>query len=102
MPGTSPFGQAYVEPARLQPALLQQADGVVGVNAVGPAAVRDDLAPFRQLRGHRVERVERRRQRARDVPRAVLRLRTDVEHDDASLREARLKLVRRDLFDTVA
>src|SRR2546429_112662 len=102
MPGASPLGQANVEPARLQPPLPEQADGVVGIDAVGTAAVGDDLAPVRQLRGHRVERVERRRQRSRYMPGAVLRLGADVEHDDAPFGETRLQLIRGDLLDAVA
>lgn len=41
---SGPFGVAGVEPASLEPAGPQEADGVVGVDAVGAAAVGDDLA----------------------------------------------------------
>ena len=48
--GTTPLRETDVQSARLQSALAQQPDGVVRVDAVGAAAVGDDLAPPRQLR----------------------------------------------------
>ena len=71
-----------------QAARAQQPHGVVGVDAVRPAAVRDDLAPPRQPRQRaRRARRQRRRARAGDVPGPVLGLRPHVEHHDVAARQ---------------
>ncbi len=61
--GPPPLGKADVQAARLEPAPLEQANGVVGIDAVGTSAVSDDLSAARQLGSKRIECRERRRSR---------------------------------------
>ena len=70
-----PLRKADVEAARLEPARLQQPNGVVGIDAIGAPAVGDDLSAARQLGRKRRERVQRHRLRAPNVPRLVFGLR---------------------------
>jgi hypothetical protein len=55
-----PLGKADVQAARLKPARLQQANGVIGIDAIGTPAVGDDLSTTRQLGRKCGERGERR------------------------------------------
>src|SRR5262245_13391849 len=91
-----------VEPACLAAAGPQEADGVVGVDAVRAAAIRDDLAPLRQGGGERLERVEGCGRGARDVTGPVLGPRPHVEEDHVAAGEALLELVGRELLDFAA
>ena len=57
--GAPPLRKAHVQPARFQPALTQQAHGVVGIDAIWAAAVGDHFTPPRQRARDRWERRER-------------------------------------------
>jgi hypothetical protein len=78
---------------------MQEANGVVGIDAVGAATVGDDLAPARQSACDLVELRERRGLRPGDVAGAKLRLGAHVEDDDAPSRESVDELGGRDLLD---
>src|SRR5262245_27169370 len=91
-PRASPFRQPDVEAPRLQSTLAEQADGVVGVDAIRTAAISDDLLALRQRRRHGLELRERRRYGAWNVARLVLALGADIEDDDLAAREPLLEL----------
>jgi hypothetical protein len=100
--GAAPLGEADVEAARLEAALAKQAHGVVGVDAVGAAAVGDNVPPARQGLRDALECGQRSRDRAGNVTGAVFGLGADVEHNDLAAAEPFLQLGRGQLLDPVA
>ena len=87
-PGATPESR---RPAGARSALgSRRANGVVGVDAVGAAAVGDDLAPPRKL--PRATRASSGAETgAGDVPGAELRLRAHIEHDHVAPLEPLLR-----------
>src|SRR5574338_275039 len=92
-PRPLPLRVADVQAPRLQAATLEQTDGVVGIDAVGTAAIGDDLAPPRQLADESVELVNGSRKRTGDMAGAKLRLGPHVEHDHIATLEPQRKLL---------
>src|ERR671931_343880 len=92
-PGPAPLRESDVKSTGAYPALAQHAHGVVGIDAVRPAAVGDDVGPPRKLWRLRREGLDRGRDRASDVPGAVLLLRANghVPHGTPQLRHARIR-----------
>src|SRR5262249_5555492 len=83
-----PFGKAVDEPAgRIAPA-VQFAHRVVGVDAIGPAAVRDDLGTLRKRSEVTAQLGDGNRTRAGDVPGLILGAGPYIEHDDFSTLQA--------------
>src|SRR4029453_19485079 len=80
--GAAPFGEADGEAARLEAALAKQAHGVVGVDAVGAAAVGDNVPPARQGLRDALECGQRSRDRAGNATGPEFGLGADVEHTD--------------------
>src|SRR5579859_208523 len=80
-PRPPPLRKAHVQSPRLQTATAEQPHGVVGVDAVGAAAVGDNLTPLGQLADDRSEHVDGDGTRACDMTGAKLGLGAHIEYD---------------------
>jgi 2-polyprenyl-3-methyl-5-hydroxy-6-metoxy-1,4-benzoquinol methylase len=100
--GAPPLGIADVEPTCLESAGAQEANGVVGVDAVRTATVGDDLASPRQRGCDLVEGPERSGAGARDMASEKLGPRPDIEKHDAPALEPVDEFWRRELLDLLA
>ena len=88
-PGPSPFGKADIEPASRASARPQQPHRVVGIHAIGPAAIRDHLHPAWDDIQRDRELVDRRGHGIWHMAGAILRAWPHVEEHDATVGEAR-------------
>ena len=100
--GQPPFGHPPGEAARGASLGPQQADGVVGEDAVGAAAVGDDLGARGQFGEPLPELADRDGDRAGDVPGGVFGGRADIEHGDLAQPGPAQQLVAGHLFDVIA
>jgi hypothetical protein len=75
---------------------------LVGVDAVGPAAVGDDVGIGRELAQLARQIIDRHGQRSGDVPGVVFGRGADVEHDDVAAAQAPLELGARDRLQLFA
>jgi hypothetical protein len=73
-----PFGKPVLEPLRVAAVAAQGRDGLVGVDAAGPAAVRHHAVVAGEDVEGGIELVERNRSCAGDVPGVVLEAGADV------------------------
>ena len=102
MGSSLPFGVAGVEASGGEAPFDQEAHRVVRVDAVGAAAVGDDLAAAGELIEGLTERVDGDGAGTGDVARVVLEAGSHVDDDGAAPVEAIGELVDRDLLDLVA
>ena len=86
-------GEAVLEPRGADAFGVEQPDGVVGVDAVGPAAVGHDVRAVGDLAQPGLQVVDRDGDRAADVAGGVLGLRADVEHNHVAVTQPVTELV---------
>src|SRR5712692_3910852 len=98
----APFGEAVAEPAGPEALPVQLAHRVVSVDAVGAAAVGDQLGVFGQGAQMLAQFRDGGGLGAGDVPRTVLRLGADVEDGYLAAADAGGELVSAYCFDAVA
>lgn len=99
--GVAPLGQAVLQTEGALTATSEVADGVVGVDAVGAAAVGDDVAVVGEI-VEPVELVGWDVDGTGEVPGRVLGGGADVDDDDVAAFEAGRELLARDGVDAIA
>src|SRR6266568_3601929 len=100
--GADPFGVAVLEAPGGQAPPAEFSDGVVGVDAVGPAAVRDDVLVRGEPVEFGVQHGDRDGAGAEDVPGAVLGGGAHVQNDDLPGTQPAGQLVSGDGFQPLA
>lgn len=96
-----PFREPSLEAPRVEAVLAEGGDRLVGVDAIGPPTVRDDLGVGSERGTDPVQLAKRHVQGARNVPGSVFVRGPDIEHDDRPVGEPRRQFLAPDRLGAV-